>query len=253
MKKTCLIFAFLLVLTAGNAFASVLGVADLYKISNENVKDGDIISASEKDFSLSKNPYDSALVGVVSTNPALYFGYNESINDKLYPVITTGTPIVNVSTINGNIKAGDAITSSELPGVGMRADKSGFVLGIALKDYAEADTQKIGQIPVALNMRFFYPGTPYRRSQFDVFTLFSNPIFESPTTFLRYFMAISVLLVSLATGTIYFGKIARAGIEAMGRNPLAGKIIQFGVFVNVGISIALVLSGVAVALLILKL
>ena len=66
-------------------------------------------------------------------------------------------------------------------------------------------------------------------------------------------MAVAVSLVSLATGAVYFGKIAKSGIEAMGRNPLAGKTIQFGVFVNVAVSIVLALSGVVVALLILKL
>jgi F0F1-type ATP synthase membrane subunit c/vacuolar-type H+-ATPase subunit K len=50
---------------------------------------------------------------------------------------------------------------------------------------------------------------------------------------------------------IYFGKASRAGIEAVGRNPLAKRVIQLTVVMNIVLTIVIVLVGLAIAYLIL--
>ena len=58
-------------------------------------------------------------------------------------------------------------------------------------------------------------------------------------------------MASFVMGFVYFGRVARSGIEAIGRNPLASRIIQFNVILHILISIVIVLVGLAIAYLIL--
>ena len=39
---------------------------------------------------------------------------------------------------------------------------------------------------------------------------------------------------------IYFGKVVESGVEALGRNPLSGRLIQSGVLMNLGFMIAVI-------------
>ncbi len=50
-----------------------------------------------------------------------------------------------------------------------------------------------------------------------------------------------------------FGRTAAKGVEAMGRNPSASKIISLGIIFNVGIVVVIVLAGLSVAFMILRL
>ena len=52
-------------------------------------------------------------------------------------------------------------------------------------------------------------------------------------------------------GFIYFGKMSKTGVEAIGRNPLAGKQIQFNVILHLAVTVAIVLAGLAMAYFIL--
>jgi hypothetical protein len=78
------------------------------------------------------------------------------------------------------------------------------------------------------------------------------PIFE-PIESLRYLLAIAIILISFTLGMIYFGRASRAGIEAIGRNPLAKKVIQFTVLLNISLTIIIILVGLGIAYLILVL
>lgn len=248
-----LLFTFYPPLTLRSLAASpVLGVADTIEITDTDVKDGDIISAADGKFVVSTKAYDSAMIGVVTLEPAVVFSFNP-LPANSYPVMTSGTAKINVSSVNGNISAGDALTSSDIRGVAMKANSSGYIIGLALEDYNSDNSQNVGKISASLSLKFFYPGTPNRRPQFDIFRIFDTPIFDSPTAFLKYILASGIAFVSVATGIIYFGRIAKSGVEALGRNPLAGRIIQIGVLINVLVTVALVLGGVVVALLILRL
>ena len=66
------------------------------------------------------------------------------------PVALSGRVPINVSTKNGPIKRGDLLTASSLPGVAVRTDKAGQVIGSALEDY-DAPTDEVGKILVFIN------------------------------------------------------------------------------------------------------
>jgi F0F1-type ATP synthase membrane subunit c/vacuolar-type H+-ATPase subunit K len=78
------------------------------------------------------------------------------------------------------------------------------------------------------------------------------PLLE-PIESLRYLLAIAMVLIAFTLGMIYFGRSSRAGIEAIGRNPLAKKVIQLTVFMNIILTVVIVLVGLGIAYLILVL
>jgi len=245
---------FFLLFTGYTVFANdlILGVASSVRIIDEKVNDGSIISNSSNGFTLSKKPHDLLLAGVVAFNSAVSLERdNLPGKGKIYPLVSSGISRVLVSTINGPIKIGDLITSSTIPGVGMKATKSGFILGISQENFTSGNPKEIKPINVSIAMRHSAPRATLQRNLFDVANLSSLAWTEEPLTVFRYLMAVIVLIVSFILGFYIFGRIAGRGVEALGRNPLAARIIQLGIGLNVIITVAIIGAGVLVAILIL--
>src|SRR3989338_5626942 len=131
-----------------------------YYAASQEVYAGDIVSIDVAENETVKKagvPYDSTILGIVSTSPAiainnssLNLGVNSSERDPVKPLIAlVGRVPVNVSTENGAIKIGDYITASSTPGIGMKATQPGRVVGIALQSYD--GTQEEQQITVFVN------------------------------------------------------------------------------------------------------
>lgn len=242
----------------GNGVKSVFAQATSYGVANsviikEKVQDGDIISFSSTGYAISKTSYDPTMVGVMSQNPAVGITIEGQGIPKTYPVMSTGTAYIRVSTVNGQIKIGDLITSSTIAGVGMKADKSGFVIGSAIQDYSSNNKNDIGKIAVSLNIFYYYTkSNSVITTLSDLLRFSSIATAEQPSLFLKYLIAGFILILSMLFGFMSFGRSANAGIEALGRNPLARRSIQFGIFLNTLITIVIVLGGVAVAYLIIK-
>ncbi|HEX8965598.1 MAG TPA: site-specific integrase [Patescibacteria group bacterium] len=132
-------------------------VAEYYHASSATDK-GDIITI-DNDSSASANvdttgklvkkaavAYDKGLLGVVSTNPAITIEGNSVglmaggyTAEPLHPAVAEiGKVPTKVSTINGPIHSGDRITSSSIPGIGMKATQDGVTIGPALEDFDPA-------------------------------------------------------------------------------------------------------------------
>ncbi|MBI2551353.1 hypothetical protein HYV73_03345 [Candidatus Uhrbacteria bacterium] len=81
----------------------------------------------------SSTPYESRIVGIVSTSPAQSYGRGV-IDAATYPkaIATAGRVPLKVSDENGVIRPGDPITSSSTAGAGMKSTLPGMVVGIAL-------------------------------------------------------------------------------------------------------------------------
>ena len=73
----------------------------------------------------------------------------------------------------------------------------------------------------------------------------------SPLVSLRYILAALVMIIAFTLGFVYFGRVARAGVEAIGRNPLAGRMIELTVIFHILLTIVIVGAGVGIAYLIL--
>lgn len=246
-----LIFTFYFFMNAGriNAQDSLLGIASNLTIPG-TIRDGDIIVSTNKGFALSKIPYDKNIKGVVSLKPAISLEIQTGTNT--YPVVNAGKTTVHVSTANGSIKQGDYITTSTMPGVGVKADKSGYVLGSALESYSNKDPKVIGSIPVMLNIQFVVSKAPLQSKIFDVFQLSTLATYEEPLTVFKYVVAAFIVIISFVFGFFSFSRVAAKGIEALGRNPLAKKTIQVGIILNVIITLGIIVAGLFLATIILK-
>lgn len=226
------------------------GVTISITIIDKNAKDGNIIVSTSKGYALSKIPYDPNIYGVITENPSLFI---ENINlSDTKPVLSKGKAKVLVSTINGNIKTNDLITTSAIPGVGQKETINGFILGVALQNYTEPNKDKIGKILVSINPRFNGSFTAQGnllqllRSGLDAFPL-------APLASLRYVLAGIITTITFVLGFMYFGKVARTGVEALGRNPLAGRMIQLSIVLNLLLTLAIMAIGLGIAYLILVL
>lgn len=246
---SALIFVFLLsfsFLFVNNVFAQVLtsGITVSVPIEGEAL-DGDIVCLIDGKYKSCSLEYSTELFGVVNDFPAASF--EVSGEEGVRHVLSSGISKVRVSNSNGEIKEGDFITSSSKAGIGQRADRNGYVLGSALEDFNAEN----GEILIALNI---HPAAGISTTRSNLVQVLreglSVPLFE-PLAALRYILAALIILIAFTLGFVYFGRVAKSGVEAIGRNPLAGRQIQISVLLHIFITIVIVLVGLGVAYLIL--
>lgn len=227
------------------------GVAQLIEINDKNVKDGHIISSQEKGSVLSTIPYDSQVLGVVSMDAGIQFVSNNTTNGL--PVISTGRTYMFVSSKEGDIKKGDLLATSTIPGVAVKATKDGYVLGRALEDYKNPNKQASEKIATELDLHYFNSKPTILGTLSDIFKLAILPTKEGPSPIFKYIVAALVVISSFVLGFMTFGRTAAKGVEALGRNPAASKIIHLGIILNITIVVVIILAGLAVAFMILRL
>lgn len=225
------------------------GIAVTLEIQGEGIDSGDIICKKDIGFAECDSEYNTEMYGVVVDNPAASFEEEEKSGNHL--VLSNGKAPVRVSTQNGNINKGDLVTTSVKSGIGVLAQKNGYVLGQALEEYKSDNPDSIGTIMVAINI---HPAAGLSGAKSNLITALregmSAPIFE-PLDSLRYLLAALILLISFVLGFAYFGRVSKTGIEAIGRNPLASRMIQLSVFMHILITIVIILVGFGMAYIIL--
>jgi len=225
------------------------GIDIKVNMESEVNKDGSIICATEEGLVLCKNDYDSAIAGVYVENPSLLI---DDLNLKDGKAIaTSGKAYVRVTSLNGVIKNGSFITSSEKPGVGQLADKSGNILGVALEDYGSEDLNSEGKVMVAIGIKTVIIESAERGNLIETLKQGLLAPSLSPLASMRYLLAILIALLAFTLGFIYFGRVARQGVESMGRNPLASGKIQFNVMPNLIFTVLIMAGGLILAYIIL--
>lgn len=225
------------------------GVAISIPISDQNATDGAIISSTARGYMLSNAAYDPTVYGVITNNPAVLVQNTESTNYK--SVLTLGKVLTQVSTVNGTIKKNDFITTSPIAGVGQVAKSNGFIVGTALENYMETDTKKVGKILVSINPHYNGSFIGIRSNLIQVLKDARSAFTLSPLASFRYLLSAFTTIAAFILGFIYFGRVARTGVEALGRNPLAAKLIELGVVINVLLTIVIIAVGLGIAYLIL--
>lgn len=216
----------------------------------EDAPEGTLICAKKEGYGLCDISYESGLFAVVSSHPAAEF---LSGAEATVQVLTTGTAIVRVSTANGPIKNGSLITTSTNPGIGQLADRGGYVIGTALESFESANTQEIGEIMVSINIHPTTTFTDVRSNLFEALRQGLAAPVVTPLAALRYIMAGFIIIATFLLTFIYFGRISRAGIESMARNPLATRKIQLTILLNLVLMMVIVFIGFGIAYLILVL
>ncbi len=218
-------------------------------MDNNSGKSGDIVSYEAGKYILSSKPYDTAMFGVIVEDPSISF---EDLNLEQSKLVTSiGEVLLNVSSKNGEIKEGDLITSSEIPGVGVKATESGQMIGMALEDYTSNNAEDIGQIYVLLDIKTSFMGKGVSDNILDVLRNSLTSTFMTPMEALRYLLAILVVFASFVIGFTSFGRITGMSVEALGRNPLAGASIRRVIFFNFILTFIIMAMGLLFAYIIL--
>lgn len=225
-----------------------LGIAyQIRVLSNIEVFDGMIVSVGDEAYRESSGAYDRDMFGVIDLNPSIEFTFGNA--EDTLPVISDGTAHVAVSGENGPIEEGDLITSSSVPGVGMKATKSGFTLGVAEEGFAGTTADDQGLVQIRMNKQFtFGDDTPDSETISDrlrnVVSLSAIAAFEEPTKVFKYAVAGLILFVSIVISFISLSRTSQRGIEAIGRNPLARNSIILSIFGNIVVSLLIIVVGV---------
>ena len=222
------------------------GIAVYIQVIDKKAQQGDIITLAKNGYVLSNAPYDPNLFGVIVSDPAIAF---ESNQPDSHPVVSEGKVYMRVSNINGKIKKGDLITSSTIPGVGQKATESGFIVATALEDYNTASSKDVGRILVVLSVGHGSVSNEVRSNLLRTFEFVLKAPYMSPLNVLRYVFAAIMVIGSFLIAVGYFGRISSLGIEALGRNPLAGRIIIFSIVLHVILAFTIIAVGLAVAYL----
>ena len=214
--------------TAATSKGVCTDYAEIYP-SSEPVNMGDIVSSGQASNSVDPDglikdadqAYDSGMIGVVSTNPAVVVEGNsvQLMNgadynfDSMRPAIALAGR-VPVKIVPGQpIHVGDFITSSGIPGVGMKAVKAGVVVGQALQNYDPAtDTSANPTVMVFVSPGFFNGSD----IEAVVSGLAIDPASEdlNALKILQYFVANPVASASSTQSEIFTDKLL-SGVEVV--------------------------------------
>jgi len=114
-------------------------VAEVYYAATDTaLTAGDLVSLDpsiQDGVMQSQTPYENSLMGIISTQPGATLGNSDQSTGIQEIVALAGRVPVHVTNENGNINAGDYLTSSDIPGVAMRATGPGRVVAIAMQSF----------------------------------------------------------------------------------------------------------------------
>lgn len=177
------------------------------------------------------------LLGVTGDKPLVVLGNG---TDQAQ-VVVSGTTQTLVSSINGDIKAGDKITASPLEGVGMKAVDSTEIIGTAEGNLSDSTTTTrsvtdksgasstvtVGLVAVQVNVSYF--AAPQSKLDAIVPTFLVNvgsSIAGKDISPIRVLLGFAALLIGFIVAGVMLQAGVRAGVISLGRNPLAGGLLR---------------------------
>ncbi|MDE2591142.1 MAG: hypothetical protein KGL95_15910, partial [Patescibacteria group bacterium] len=150
-------------------------IAELYPTLSTTLQNGDIVTADANlinGVKLENTANDSQVLGVVSTKPSQIVG-GATPNNNGVPVALNGRVPVKVTTLNGDIASGSAITTSNLPGFGQIQTQPGTIVGQALEGTSNWNTNSCTVLTDWSQANNFWP--------YDDGTNLNHPCFAIPT------------------------------------------------------------------------
>jgi len=120
-------------------------LAEYYYTKDDSIEPGDVVSVDGMILAgvkKSEKPYDEKVLGVISTEPGMILG-GALGKGRAVLVALSGRVPVKVSNENGEIKPGDLLTSSNIPGVAMKATEPGRVIGMALESSEKCEREEL--------------------------------------------------------------------------------------------------------------
>jgi hypothetical protein len=227
--------------------------SDISKSYNslEAIPGGSLVSLkfnSKNEVVLANTNSSNKLIGVAVESDKSLIAVNKNSGNTMVSI--SGQANTFVSTINGDIIAGDLIAESLISGVGAKAVSGDKVVGVAQKDFKFEDQQKtsikniqlgdkeltvaVGSIPILIAL-----STTNTQKKLSPIEEFAINIAGKPVSILRLVLsAVIGLMVVVALGVMVFSSI-KSSITAVSRNPLA-KISIFESLAQVMVMVVLV-------------
>ena len=158
--------------------------------------------------------------------------------DNQVQVATSGVVQVLVSDINGDIKNGDAITASQVKGVGMKATSNAKVIGIAQADlsgahgsketYTDKQHQKhdivLGEVPVLVNVAYYYK-QPEKTLIPSAVQNIANALAGRSVSPLPILISLGIFIITLVVVVSIIYSMIHSSIISVGRNPMSQAAI----------------------------
>ena len=210
----------------------------------------------------SSQPGDEKQIVGVATSGALL---EISSGQQQVQVATSGTVEALVTTMNGDVKAGDHVTPSPVNGVGMLATESSYIVGVASSDFSKARNVtereitdkdgnthaiKVGLLPVEVGVGY-YEKTENKSLLPEFISNLARTIAGREVTAARVIAAGAILVVGLCVVVVLVSSTARSSIISIGRNPLAARAVHRGLLEASGLAIGILLVVLIAVYLIL--
>ncbi len=256
------VLAGLMVLTSLAPMAFAESIISLSYRTKDQLSPGAIISLNQNQDGVEaasiKNVGNIFGVVVVPNQSLLTFKSNAAGEVQ---VATTGINEAIVSNLNGDIKAGDQITASPLPGVGMKATENVKVVGtaqVALADspgkrkqeITDGDGKKrtieVGTVPVALNVAYFFK-EPTKTVVPTALQNVANSVAGRQVQPLPIIICLVIFIVAMiAISSLVYAAI-RGSIISVGRNPLSQAAV-YRSLLQISVLILAILGGAVTAI-----
>ncbi len=208
---------------------------------------GLIVVESGGSYTLSTTRSDLKTIGVITENPSITL--RRSSNPQAYFVNSNGVSFVRASNSSGKISKGDGLTSSEIPGTAVKANPGEYTVGVSLEDFDSPE----GLVRADIRPGYSQSSDSINRSLLSILRTGTQSLYLSPINSLRYVLAAIIGIASFLFGFSIFSKISGSGIQALGRNPLARKTIEFNIIIEFILNIAIIVFGLVIAYFILAL
>lgn len=212
---------------------------------------GSIISNKGTHYIPAQEPFDTEMVGVIVENSSI--SITNPAQTPLHLIMSSGEAQILVSNSKGDIKKGDYITSSDIAGVGQKADKTGFVIGKATEDFYQPSDAQSDLVWATVEPKYAYINNTVKTNLLDALRAGALSPLLNPLESLRYILAALIVAATFIIGFSTFGKTSGRTIEALGRNPLAQGSIKTAMIFNTVLAFGVMLIGLALAYLILVL
>lgn len=220
---------------------SEMSVAINQEIVGSEIYEGMIVATDGVNVFLADKEYEPNVIGVITSNPAITLGENEGSGN--YPISTTGNIPVLIKKTDAKPKKGDYITASNIPGVGMIASNPGWVIGTVISD-VEDQFDSYDTVMVSLKIEYGDGNNPITKAyKYSMGFLDQNSFIQ----FIKLIMAGLIAIITFLGATNYYTQISKTEVEALGRNPLASKIIQRNSFLHLVILILICVVGIGMA------
>lgn len=262
--KIALAASALLVMTLGLASGAhaVTTLSESYSASG-NLVPGSLVSLDKN----ASDTVDSAdtdnvnnLYGVVISgdNSLLSVGNGQTSQVQ---VATNGVQQVLVSDINGPISAGDPITASPIPGVGMKATQNVKIIGVSQTDLkgtkqtyktksGSSGSSNIGSVAIDVNVSYFYK-QPDKTIIPSALQNVANSLAGKKVDALPIIVSAVIFLIMIIVVASIVYSMIRSSIISVGRNPMSQSAIYRDMIQMSALVVGIIAVAIAAIYLIL--